>query len=202
MKNTVENLYTQLNNQMEIILKKHKSYQKIERTKTIKEMRRIKYDMLKSRFIASSEIQFVNGQIEFPKVKNILSFLPWIYGEKCFHDGAHEIKISSVRYPLVQNAGFSVIEECDSDTYPYSTYKSLFNKEGKGFKLVKGDHIETHIAQSTTIVMRMELDSTAPRAVIFDSEMKSVYECSLKSNTKYRMAVYGSGWAIILLELS
>jgi hypothetical protein len=48
---------------MDIILKKHKSYQKIERTKTIKEMRRIKYDMLKSRFIASCEIQFVNGQI-------------------------------------------------------------------------------------------------------------------------------------------
>lgn len=54
-------------------------------------------------------------------------------------------------------------------------YKSLFNKEGKGFKLIKGDNIETHIAQSTTIVLRMELDSTAPRAVVFDSEMKSVY---------------------------
>ena len=113
---------------MDIILKKHKSYQKIERTKTVKEMRRIKYDMVKSRFIASSDIQFVNGQIEFPKVKNISSFLPWIYGEKFFHDGLHEIKISSVRFPLVQNAGLSVLEECDSDTYPYSTYKSLFNK--------------------------------------------------------------------------
>jgi hypothetical protein len=69
---------------MDLLLKRQKSFQQIEKTKTIKELRKIKYDLVKSRFIASSGIELNNGEIQFPKVKNLTAFLPWIYGEKSF----------------------------------------------------------------------------------------------------------------------
>ena len=41
----------------------------------------------------------------------------------------------------MRNAGFTVVEEVDQDTYPYMRFKSLFGKDARGFKLVKGEHI-------------------------------------------------------------
>lgn len=100
--------------------------------------KKLNYGIYKSKFIASLKIEFDKSTVLFPKMQNIASFLPWIYTDKYFSDGTHEFKLSSLRYPIVQNSGFTVIEEHDIDTYPYTTYKSLFSKDGKGFKLTSG----------------------------------------------------------------
>lgn len=173
VRNTVDNVQCIMERHLDEILKRQRSYQQIQSTKTLRELRKVKYDLLKSRFIASSNIQLTNGEIQFPKVRNITSFLPWVYGEKSFSEGVHQIKIASVRFPLVRNSGFTVLQQQDSDTYPYTHFKSLFSNQGRGFKLVKGEAIETFISKSTALILRLQLDSN--RALIFDSEMKSVY---------------------------
>lgn len=48
-----------------------------------------------------------------------------------------------------------MLDEHDIDTYPYSNFKSLFNREGKGFKLVEGEEIDQFIAQTTVIRLRL-----------------------------------------------
>lgn len=96
---------------------------------------------------------------------------------------------------MVQNAGFTVLDEHDIDTYPYSTFKSLFNREGKGFKLLAGEEIDQFVAQTTVVTLRLELGSQ-PRAVIQDSEMQCQYVCELAERRAYRMGVYGCGWAM------
>jgi hypothetical protein len=163
--------------------------------------RKINYGVYKSKFIASGKIEFQGATVSFPKIANIASFLPWIYTDRPFTDGTHEFKLSSLKYPIVQNTGFTVLEEHDIDTYPYTYFKSLFNKEGKGFKLTSGDDIDQFIAQTTVVVLRLELGAS-PRALIHDSEMKCLYECELKEKTTYRMGVYGCGWSMEVIELN
>ena len=65
--------------------------------------------MYKSKFIASSKIDFQKGVVNFPKLQNVASFLSWIYTDRRFSSGCHELKLSSVRYPIVQNAGVTVL---------------------------------------------------------------------------------------------
>jgi len=81
--------------------------------------------------------------------------LPWIYTDKHFSSGIHEFKLSSLRYPIVQNAGFTVLPEHDIDTYPYTYFKSLFSRDGKGFKLVRGEDIDQFVAQTTVVTLRL-----------------------------------------------
>lgn len=107
-------------------------------------------------------------------MQNVASFLPWIYTDRYFTEGVHEFKINSLRYPIVQNAGFTVLEEHDIDTYPYTTFKSLFSREGKGFKLVKGEEIDQFVAQTTIVTLRIELGAE-PKAIIYDSETMCQY---------------------------
>lgn len=108
------------------------------------------------------------------------------------------MKITSLRFPIVQNAGFTVLEQHDIDTYPYSHFKSLFNREGKGFKLVKGEEIDQFVAQTTVVRLRLELCGDA-KAIIYDSEMQCHYECKLQQKKAYRMGVYGCGWAVQII---
>jgi hypothetical protein len=136
--------------------------------------RKLNYGIFKSKFIASSKIEFNKAVVTFPKIANIASFLPWIYTDRPFIEGTHEFKLSSLRYPMVQNTGFTILEEHDIDTYPYTNFKSLFNREGKGFKLIEGEEIDQFISQTTVVVLRLEL-GPSPRAVLHDSEMKCCY---------------------------
>lgn len=76
--------------------------------------------------------------MRFPKINNISSFLPWIYTDHYFSEGTHEFKLTALKYPIVQNAGFTVLQEQDIDTYPYTYFKSLYSREGKGFRLTQG----------------------------------------------------------------
>lgn len=71
--------------------------------------KKINYGIFKSKFIASSKIEFDKAVVTFPKIPNIASFLPWIYIDRPLNDGIHEFKISSLKYPIVQNAGFTVL---------------------------------------------------------------------------------------------
>lgn len=48
----------------------------------------------------------------------------------------------SLKFPYHPNAGLAVLEEHDIDTYPYHYFKSLFSKEGKGFRLADPEHLE------------------------------------------------------------
>jgi hypothetical protein len=194
IKNTIDGLNSKLISNFDAILKKHKSNQAVPQNKRVLP-KKINYGVFKSKFIASSKIEFNKSIVNFPKINNIASFLPWIYTDKYFNEGVHEFKISSLRYPLVQNTGFTVLEEHDIDTYPYTNFKSLFNKEGKGFKLVQGEEIDQFISQTTVVILRLELGSS-PVAHLHDSEMKCFYECPLKEQTTYRMGVYGCGWAM------
>ena len=116
--------------------------------------------------------------VNFPKIAQIASFLPWVYTEKVFTSGIHHFKINSMRYPIVQNAGFTILPEHDIDTYPYSTFKSLFSRDGRGFKLIKGEEIDQFVAQTTVVTLRLEL-GPEPRALVFDSELMCEYECAL-----------------------
>lgn len=92
------------------------------------------YGLTKSKFIGSSKIQCQNGKIVFPKIQNIVSFLPWIYSDHGFTTGIHQLRINSMRFPSTPNCGLAILEQHDIDTYPYHYYKSLFNPDGKGFK--------------------------------------------------------------------
>lgn len=162
--------------------------------------KKLNYGVCRSRFIASSKIEINKGVVAFPKLSNIASFLPWIYTDQLFSEGVHEFKISSQRYPIVQNAGFTVLDEHDIDTYPYAHFKSLFSREGRGFALIEGEEIDQFVAQTTVVVLRLELGASS-RAVLFDSEMRCRYECELGKGA-YRMGVYGCGWAMEVVELS
>ena len=100
--------------------------------------KKINFGLMRSKYVTSSKIQVARGVIEFPKLNNIASFLPWLYTDKSFSSGPHTMRITSLRFPLVANSGMLVLEEHDIDTYPYTYFKSLFSKEGKGFSLVEG----------------------------------------------------------------
>lgn len=71
----------------------------------------------------------------------------------------------------------------------------MFSRDGKGFKLVKGEEIDQFVAQSTVITLRLEL-GPHPKAIIYDSEMMCQYECELAEKKAYRMGVYACGWAM------
>jgi hypothetical protein len=91
------------------MLNKHRSYQLMVKNKRT-HLKKINYGVYKSKFISSSKIEFDKNHISFPKIKNISSFLPWIYSDKSFNDGIHEFKINSEKYPIIQNSGFTVLE--------------------------------------------------------------------------------------------
>ncbi len=71
--------------------------------------KKINYGIYKSKFIASLKIQVEKNIVHFPKLQSISSFLPWIYTDKYFTEGIHEFKITSLRFPIVSNAGFTVL---------------------------------------------------------------------------------------------
>lgn len=200
LRNTVDALGSSLSSHFSQLLKQKTQAVSLPLAKKVLH-KKLNYGICKSRFIASSKIEISKAVIAFPKLTNIASFLPWIYTDRPFSEGIHEFKISSQRYPIVQNAGFTVLEEHDIDTYPYALFKSLFNREGKGFLLVQGEEIDQFVAQTTVVVLRVELGAS-PRAVLFDSEMRCRYECELKGKGAYRMGVYGCGWAMEVVELS
>jgi hypothetical protein len=79
--------------------------------------------------------------IHFPKLDNIASFLPWLYTNHGWNSGTHLLKITSLKFPTIANAGLAVLPEHDIDTYPYNFFKSLFSKEGAGFHLVTSNDI-------------------------------------------------------------
>ena len=103
--------------------------------------KKINYGVVKSKYIASSKISVDKGAITFPKLNSVASFLPWLYTDRSFKTGPHTMRITSLRFPLVPNSGLLVLEEHDIDTYPYTYFKSLFSKEGKGFTLTSGTEI-------------------------------------------------------------
>lgn len=175
------------------LLQRHKKAQLVPSGRPA--YKKYSYGIYKSKFVASLKIEINKATVNFPKIQNIASFLPWIYTDRYFTEGTHEFKINSLRYPIVQNAGFTVLEEHDIDTYPYSYFKSLFSRDGKGFKLVKGEEIDQFVAQSTVITLRLEL-GPHPKAIIYDSEMMCQYECELAEKKAYRMGVYACGWAM------
>ena len=137
MKNMINSLASKLLSSFDSILGKKKSPQPI--TSKQQTARKLNYGVERSKFVGSTKIEFAKTVVHFPKLSNIASFLPWIYTDKLFTEGTHHFKISSLRYPIVQNAGFTILPEHDIDTYPYSCFKSLFSREGKGFKLIKGE---------------------------------------------------------------
>ena len=139
VRNAIEGLKGKVEGNFDALLQRHRSYQApVGQNKRSQQAKKINYGLFKSKFIASSKIEFAKGVVHFPKLANVASFLPWVYTDKRFNSGVHELKLSSVKYPLVQNAGLTVLEEHDIDTYPYHCFKSLFNPEGKGFALTKG----------------------------------------------------------------
>ncbi len=138
IRNVIESISDNLMSSFDGMLQKHKKARTIPSGKRPTH-KKFNYGIYKSTFVASLKIEINKSNVLFPKLNNVASFLPWIYTDRYFTDGTHEFKISSLRYPIVQNTGFTVLEEQDMDTYPYTYFKSLFNREGKGFKLVKGE---------------------------------------------------------------
>lgn len=51
--------------------------------------RKYNYGIYKSKFVASLKIEINKTTINFPKLQNIASFLPWIYTDKHFTSGNH-----------------------------------------------------------------------------------------------------------------
>ena len=178
IRNGIESLNSKIQSNFDSILNRHRSYQAPAHAKRTLN-KKINYGIYKSKFIASSKIEVEKTVVKFPKLHNIACFLPWIYTDKHFNSGSHELKICSLKYPIVQNAGFTLLEEHDIDTYPYSTFKSLFSQEGKGFCLTQGEEIDQFIAETTVVILRLELGAS-PKAILHDSEMRGVYECDLK----------------------
>jgi hypothetical protein len=70
---------------------------------------KIEMGLNKSKFISSSKIECSNGKIIFPKLDNIASFLPWVYSDKGFTTGIHELRITSLKFPLVSNSGLAIL---------------------------------------------------------------------------------------------
>jgi hypothetical protein len=163
---------------------------------------KISYGIFKSKFVGSLKIEVIERKVLFPQLRHIASFLPWVYSDRSFSEGTHELKISSLRYPMVPNAGFAVLPEQDIDTYPYSFFKSLFSREGKVFRKVRGEHIDQVVAQSTVLTLRLQL-GPAPRALLFDSQLLSEYECELPAGKGgFRLGLYGCGWAAEVIQLT
>lgn len=99
---------------------------------------KIHYGLIKSKYIWSNKIICENGVVTFPKIENIGSFLPWLYTERMFSTGMHEIKLCCLKFPNINNCGLLVLEDHDIDTYPYHYFKSIYSKEGKSFELTQG----------------------------------------------------------------
>lgn len=108
MRNAVDAVGSRLLGSFDTVLQKHKAEQVMPGSKRVL-AKKINYGIYKSKFVGSLKIEINNATVNFPKLTAISSFLPWIYTEKYFSEGTHEFKISSVRYPIVQNAGFTVL---------------------------------------------------------------------------------------------
>lgn len=109
LRGLMENVGSKLLSSFDGILQKHKAAQLMPgHNKT--NQKKINYGIYKSKFIASLKIEVDKTVVHFPKIQSIASFLPWIYTDRYFNEGIHEFKITSLRFPIVQNAGFTVLD--------------------------------------------------------------------------------------------
>lgn len=54
--------------------------------------------------------------------------------------------------------------------------------------------MEHIIGETATVVLKIDL-GTNPMAILYDTELRSKYQCNLQENRAYRFGVYGCGWA-------
>lgn len=88
IRNVIESLSGKLMSSFEGLLQKHKNAQVIPSGKKGLH-KKFNYGIYKSKFISSLKIEIQKSEVNFPKVQNVASFLPWIYTDKYFTDGIH-----------------------------------------------------------------------------------------------------------------
>lgn len=95
------------------------------------------YGVVRTSYTGGKNIAFEGGWIQFPFCPED-SFKPWVYSEKGFIAGVHKLKIICSKPSRSTNCGIGIIKESDLQTYPYSIYKSLYDRVTREFKLVCG----------------------------------------------------------------
>ena len=82
MKNIIDSLGSKLLSSFDSVLgKKSKPQGIINKLKTVRKMN---YGVKRSRFVGSQKIEVQQTIVNFPKLPQIASFLPWIYTVKVF----------------------------------------------------------------------------------------------------------------------
>jgi hypothetical protein len=98
------------------------------------------------------------------------------------------------------NCGIGVLQHQDLNSYPYATYKSLYDRVAREFRLLKGVEIHTFMDGNTQVELTMDLDHK--KVILRDMEDRCQYVAKLREAVVYYFVIVGELWNVRVLHLT